>query len=172
MCRLSKWASTPLSPFSHPHYLLFSLPFIVRTHFLESYDSCEYGRCSIAPYDYAALQYWLFELHRGVTLRIYEQRLNDPITTKAAAALSGSTRAAIYDIYYPPFNCCPSCHKNTSLDNVKIQKNRVKKQGRTESSRILSVTDINDSRKKSILAYLEASYWHPAWVLEKWPRDC
>jgi hypothetical protein len=143
------------------------LLFIARTHFLESYDSCEYGRCSIAPYDYPALQYWLFELHRGVTLRIYEQHLNDPITTKAAVALSGSTRAAIYNIYYPPLNSCPSCHTNTSLDGANIQKSRVKKQSLTEVSRNSSDTDMNDSRKESILAYLEASYWHTAWVLEK-----
>ena len=113
------------------------------------------------------MQYWLFELHRGVTLRIYEQQLEDPVSIKAAAGLSAAVRVAMYEIYYPPLNRCPSCHANTSIDNGTSVKIRSKKQGRTEVSGASSVTNVDSDNKKSILAYLDASYWHPSWVLEK-----
>ena len=113
------------------------------------------------------MQYWLFELHRGVTLRIYEQQLEDQVSIKAAAGLSAAVRVAMYEIYYPPLNRCPSCHANTSIDNGTNVKIGSKNQGRTGVSGASSDANNSDDNKMSILAYLDASYWHPSWVLEK-----
>ena len=92
--------------------------------------------------------------------------MDDPVTIKAAVGLSAATRAAMYEIYYPPLIRCPSCHANTSLDNGTSINIRFKEQGRTKIPDTASYASINDGRKKSILAYLEASYWHPEWVLD------
>lgn len=84
-----------------------------RDKFLAAYDKCAYRRCGIEPFDYAALQYWLYELHTSVTVNIYERKVEESrvesnTVSGVIAVPDLAIRAAHYGVRYPPNHLCNS----------------------------------------------------------------
>lgn len=74
-----------------------------RSHFLEDFDSCEYGRCEIKPGDWRALVLWLWRAHNAVSLRVAVRQ-----------------RAPV-DRRWPMYEDCPACWQTDLVeDGVRI----------------------------------------------------
>ena len=79
-----------------------------RSHFLISYDSCEFEHCKDSETDFHALQSWLWKLHNSVTLRIMHEKIKD----SAGKDTVGSTRLSMQTadkILWPSALSCHSC---------------------------------------------------------------
>ena len=137
---------------------------ILRAHFLESFDGCEYGRCNVQPYDYGGLQYWLFEFHNGVTRRIYKEKLlyiyNDPLIIneknakqeniekiESLAMINVENRMSEIvkgDISYPSLLSCPYCMFNVHDDAINNNINTINNNNVLNSNNIVINSNNNN----------------------------
>lgn len=137
------------------------------------------------PHDFPELQYWLFQLHNDVTLRVFEAKSNgyqdDAEVSLENVGNGNSTfvmrmKALKYGIYYPPQAACPTCilpHANTSSTRSDVDSSSAEKgkQGmKNPSLRINHYTeskpDAAEFNREHTAQYLISSYWKPTWVLQ------
>lgn len=150
---------------------------------MKSFDSCEYNRCNIAPHDFSELQYWLFQLHNDVTIRVFETKSSGYQNVELPKGNIGSNdtsalrvKAFKYGIYYPPQDVCPSCilPQATSSTHSDVDSSISRKEKQSKKNPSLRFSHQTESETKPEVAefsrkhttnYLISSYWKASWSL-------